>query len=187
MVDVSKSFEEAQIRIRPGNGEEIPLLRVIDLSANVVFAEWGHPEFMADYESIPEDVARAAIAEGRLLVCELMIADATVELIGWVVMFDRPNGETSIGQISIHADHMGRGYGKPLLLAAIDRCRRLNRTAIVLNTQSDVPWNQPWYERFGFAVVPRSEWDQDMRDAENEQTEAGLDWSTRVHMRLALG
>jgi GNAT superfamily N-acetyltransferase len=178
--------EASQVRIREGTPEEVPLLGPIDLSANPLFVEWGHPEFVGDYESIPDDVALKAIAEGRLLICELMTPDATNELVGWVVMFDRPNGETSIGQISLHADHMGKGYGGSLLQGAIDRCRRLERTAIVLNTQTDVPWNRPWYERFGFVVVPRSEWDLDMHEAEREQTEAGLDWSTRVHMRLVL-
>jgi ribosomal protein S18 acetylase RimI-like enzyme len=166
--------------------DDIPLLKPIDLSANTVFAEWGHPEFAADEESIPDDVACNAVSEGRLLVCELVTPEGNNEVVGWVVMFDRPNGESTIGQISIHANHMGNGYGKPLLLAAIDRCRRLERSAVVLNTQTDVPWNRAWYERFGFVVVPRSEWDLDMHDTAHEQTEAGLDWSTRVHMRLVL-
>jgi GNAT superfamily N-acetyltransferase len=186
MSDGPRVSEAPHVRIREGSPEEVPLLAPIDLSANPLFVEWGHPEFMGDYESIPDDVALKAIAEGRLLICELMTPGGTNELVGWVVMFDRPNGETSIGQISMHADYMGKGYGGSLLQAAIDRCRRLERTAIVLNTQTDVPWNRPWYERFGFVVVPRSEWDLDMHEAEREQTEAGLDWSTRVHMRLVL-
>ena len=174
------------VRIRTCTYEETDLLAAIDLSANPLFAEWGHPEFASEYESLPTDLAREAVDEGRLLVCDLVTPGADPALIGWVVMFDRPNGETSIGQISVHANHMGNGYGRPLLLAAIDRCRLLGRTAVVLNTQTDVPWNRPWYERFGFVVVPRSQWNHDMQETEREQTEAGLDWTTRVHMRLVL-
>ena len=74
----------------------------------------------------------------------------------------------------------------PLLLAAIDRCRQSNRRAVVLNTQSDVPWNRPWYEHFGFVVVPVEEWDADMHETVVEQTASRLDWSTRGHMRLQL-
>lgn len=173
-------------RIRDCRVDELPLLGPIDLSANPVFAEWGHPEFASDYESLPEDLALEAIRDGRLLACDRKTSTGDFALIGWVVMFDRPSGETSIGQISIHADHMGNGYGRPLLLAAIDRCRNVGRTAVVLNTQTDVPWNRPWYERFGFVVVPRNAWDTDMYETEREQTEAGLDWTSRVHMRLSL-
>jgi GNAT superfamily N-acetyltransferase len=180
------SSEDPRVRIRLGTVEDIPLLGPIDVSANPLFGDWGHPEFAGDGESIPDDVAHKAVGEGRLLVCELIILEGNDEVVGWAVMFDRPNGETSIGQISIHANLMGNGYGGPLLVAAIDRCRRLERTAIVLNTQTDVPWNRPWYERFGFVVVPRPDWNLDMHETEQEQTEARLDWSTRVHMRLVL-
>jgi predicted GNAT family N-acyltransferase len=81
---------------------------------------------------------------------------------------------------------LGNGYGRSLLQAVIDRCRSVNRRSIVLNTHTDLPWNRPWYERFGFVVVPRDEWDDDMIDTAQEQTEDGLDWTTRVHMRLVL-
>jgi GNAT superfamily N-acetyltransferase len=163
------------------------LLGPIDTSANPLFAQYGHPEFdTGSYESVPHDVAVAAIGEGRLLVCDLIDSDGNARLIGWVVMFDRDNRDTSIGQISVHRDHMGNGYGSPLLRAAIARCRREKRRAIVLNTQTDVPWNRPWYERFGFVVVPTAEWDADMHETAREQAADGLDWATRVHMRLLL-
>lgn len=156
------------------------------MSANPVFAAWGHPEFTTVTESLPVDLAVEAIADERLLVCDLVSRSGDVDVIGWVVMFDRPTGETSIGQISVHADQMGHGYGQALLQAAIDRCRRVGRVAVVLNTQDDVPWNRPWYERFGFAVVQSGDWDAEMHETTREQTQLGLDWSTRVHMRLAL-
>ncbi len=175
------------VTIRTCRMDEVALLGPIDVSANPVFAQWGHPEFESEtYDSIPHDVAAKAIDEGRLLACDLVGLDGQCTLIGWLVMFDRPNGETSIGQISIHADHMGKGFGVPLLQSAIERCRLVGRSSIVLNTQTDVPWNRRWYERFGFVVVPVEDWDADMVETMREQTTEGLDWSTRVHMHLAL-
>jgi GNAT superfamily N-acetyltransferase len=184
---LNNSLEDV-VRIRACQIDEIGLLGPIDLSANPLFAKFGHPEFADDdgYDSVPHEVAVAAIHDGRLLCCDLLRPDGSSNLVGWVVMFDRPNGDTSIGQISVHADHMGNGYGGPLLLAVIDRCRSVKRRSIVLNTQTDIPWNRPWYERFGFVVVPPAEWDADMHEAIKEQTESGLNWATRVHMRLVL-
>jgi predicted GNAT family N-acyltransferase len=177
-------MDHEHVRVRLARPEDVSLLGPIDTSANPLFAQWGHPEFEGhDYDSIPADVALKAIADGRLLALDHL---ASGELIGWVVMFDRANGDTSIGQISVHIDYMGRGYGGVLLTAAIDRCRREKRASIVLNTQTDVPWNRPWYEKFGFVVMPEAQWDNDMRETVVEQTEGGLDWSTRVHMRLNL-
>ncbi len=189
MTDEGGSVDGAlkAVRIRLCRIDEIELLAPIDLSANPLFARLGHPEFdSTPDESLPHELAVEAISEGRLLACDLVGPDGDCNLVGWLVMFDRPNGDTSIGQISVHADHMGHGYGRPLLLAAIDRCRRMKRRSIVLNTQSDVPWNRPWYERFGFVVVAPHEWDADMHETAQEQTKIGLDWATRVHMRLAL-
>jgi GNAT superfamily N-acetyltransferase len=175
------------VTIRVCRIDEVELLGPIDVSANPVFAQWGHPEFESEtYDSIPHDVATKAIDEGRLLACDLEGPDGHCTLIGWLIMFDRPNGETSIGQISIHADHMGKGFGVPLLQSAIERCQLVGRTSIVLNRQTDVPWNRRWYECFGFVVVPIEDWDADMAETVREQTAEGLDWSTRVHMRLAL-
>jgi GNAT superfamily N-acetyltransferase len=178
--------QAASVHVRPCRVDEIELLGPIDASANPLFAAFGHPEFglHATIEPVPHELAIAAILDDRLLCCDLVGPAGDVVLIGWVLMFDRLNGDTSIGQISVHADHMGNGYGAPLLLAAIDRCRRRKRRSIVLNTQTDVPWNRPWYERFGFVVVPPEEWDADMHETAEEQTEDGLNWATRVHMRL---
>jgi GNAT superfamily N-acetyltransferase len=187
IVGRSERASQAPVVVRLCRPAEIELLGPIDVSANPVFAQWGHPEFESDsYDSIPPDIAFAAIEDGRLLACDLEVSGGESQLIGWLIMFDRPDGETSIGQISIHADHMGNGYGVPLLRAAIERCQRVGRTSIVLNTQTDVPWNRRWYERFGFSVVAVEQWNADMHDTVAEQTSAGLDWATRVHMRLAL-
>ena len=107
---------------------DIAFLTAIDLSANRLFAEWGHPEFESgSYASVPIDIAMAAISNGRLLACDVFTSEQRFELVGWLIMFDRSNEDTSIGQISVHVDHMGNGYGVPLLQAAIDRCRQSNR------------------------------------------------------------
>ena len=57
---------------------------------------------------------------------------------------------------------------------------------MVLSTQSDVAWNQPWYERVGFRVVPEAEWTPAMQAETKAQQREGLDWNTRVHMRIDL-
>ena len=68
----------------------------------------------------------------------------------------------------------------------IASARGMGYESIVLNTQTDVPWNRPWYEKHGFVVVDESDWTDDMHVITREQTESGLDWTTRAHMRLLL-
>jgi ribosomal protein S18 acetylase RimI-like enzyme len=98
----------------------------------------------------------------------------------------RSDGELCIGQLAVHASFQRRGVGSALMDRAIATAMDDGESTIVLNTQSDVAWNQPWYETFGFQVVPVEEWTPDMRVIAGEQTAVGLDWRTRVHMRLRL-
>ena len=96
----------------------------------------------------------------------------------------RSGDELCIGQISVRRSAGGKGVGTKLLSTVVDSVRSAGHQSIVLNTQADVPWNRPWYERRGFVVVPPEEWTADMHTIADEQCADGLDWNTRVHMRL---
>jgi hypothetical protein len=56
--------------------------------------------------------------------------------------------------------------------------------AITLNTQRNVPWNEPWYRTFGFVPVEPNDWAPWMAKVAHGQAAEGLDWSTRTWMRL---
>jgi GNAT superfamily N-acetyltransferase len=165
--------------LRPAREADVVHLTRIERDADARFAAVGHPE-LADGSGIPDEVARAAIAKGRITVAEL---DGAV--VGWVYL-GRVDGELCLGQISVEPAHGRRGVGTALLRHVIDEARRGGEGSLVLNTQADVPWNRPWYERHGFVVVPPSACSEALRAIERDQAQHGLDWSTRVHMRLAL-
>ncbi len=165
--------------LRPGRVGDISLLAPIDRAGDAQFVAAGHPEF-AGGESIADDVARRAIEQGRLFVAEL-----DGEISGWLLE-TRAGEERCIGQLSVDPDRQRRGIGRALLVGAIDRAGEAGEPTVVLSTQDDVPWNRPWYERFGFVVVPVGEWTEAMREITDAQRAVGLRWETRVHMRLDL-
>jgi ribosomal protein S18 acetylase RimI-like enzyme len=165
--------------IRLAREEDIPALAPIEREADTRFLAAGHPE-LADGEGIPDEVARRSIAQGRITVAT--VDDAVV---GWVYV-GRVDGEACLGQISVATAHGRRGVGDALLRAVIERARAEGEGSIVLNTQRDVPWNEAWFARRGFAAVAPEHCGEGLRAIEREQTRDGLDWSTRVHMRLAL-
>lgn len=165
--------------IRAARHEDVALIGPIQRAADRRFAEVGHPE-MLDDEVIPEEAARRAVEEGRLTVAEV---DGVV--VGWLLV-GRLGGELCVGQVSVAPEHGRRGVGAALLRDVIARARDRGELSIVLNTQADVPWNMPWYARHGFAVVARPDWTAAMAALADEQAAHGLDWTTRVHMRLAL-
>ena len=167
------------VTLRPARDADVPELQRVERDADARFADAGHPE-LADGSGIPDEVARGAIAQGRITVAEV---DGAV--IGWAYV-GRVGGELCLGQISVTPAHGGVGVGTALLRRVIDEARRAGEGSIVLNTQSDVAWNRPWYERRGFVVVPRAAWSEALRAVERDQARGGLDWSTRVHMRITL-
>ncbi|XXX77353.1 GNAT family N-acetyltransferase [Sorangium sp. So ce134] len=176
---MSSAKPAVNITIRPARLEEIAEIQRIGVAADERFAAAGHPE-LADGSSIPTQTAEQAIAQGRITVAELGGA-----VVGWVYM-GRIDGELCLGQISVEPSFGRRGIGSALLDAVIDQARSRGERSIVLNTQSDVAWNRPWYERKGFAVIARAEWTPALEALAANQSEGGLDWSTRVHMRLVL-
>ncbi|MEZ5215691.1 MAG: GNAT family N-acetyltransferase [Ilumatobacteraceae bacterium] len=168
-----------ELLLRPATTADVPEFGRIDVATEAMFVDAGHPEF-ADGGTIPDDVAARAIAEDRITVAEL---DGVV--VGWVYV-TRVEGELCIGQISVDPAAQRTGVGTAMLRRVIEAARAADEPSILLNTQSDVPWNQPWYEKFGFEVVPEQRWTSGLRAIVSEQTGAGLDWTTRVHMRLVL-
>lgn len=160
--------------LRPARATEIARLQQIERDADSRFdAEPGAPPS----DVIPEEHARRFIEQGRITVAEL-----DGEVVGWVLL-GAIDGEPCIGQLSVAVAHGRRGIGAALLEKALDDARARGARSVVLNTQRDVPWNAPWYTRFGFEVVPEDAWSPALRAVTDQQRAAGLDWSERVHMR----
>jgi 4-diphosphocytidyl-2-C-methyl-D-erythritol kinase len=174
---VSDSIEgEHAPTLRGAMLADIPSLAEIERSADAQYATVGHPE-LADGSAIPEAVARTAIEEHRLAV-----ASVAGVLVGWVY-WGRVGDELSIAQICVRPSHGRRGIGTALLEHVLDRATAAGEASVILNTQSDVPWNRRWYEAHGFIVIPEPQWTPAMQAVARAQAADGLDWSTRVHMR----
>jgi predicted N-acetyltransferase YhbS len=169
--------------IRDAVPADIVLLGPIERSGDAQFVAAGHPEF-ADGATISLESATLAVAEGRIIVAEAGSAPAGA-VVGWAYI-GRSGDEMCLGQISVRPDHQGAGIGAALLREVICRGAAAGEQTLVLTTQGDVAWNRPWYEHFGFEVVPEAEWTESMRADVVTQTAMGLDWTTRVHMRLTL-
>ena len=166
--------------LRPAREADVPVLAPIEHDADERYVAAGHPE-LAGGPGIPDEVARAAVAQGRITVAEV---DGAV--VGWAYV-GRVAAEPCLGQISVARAHGRVGVGTALLRRVIDEARRAGEASMVLNTQSDIAWNRPWYERHGFVVVPPEAWSEALRAIARDQMQQGVDWSARVHMRLALG
>lgn len=169
--------------IRLATRRDIPAIQRVGIDADSRYAAAGRPE-LADGATIPTAAAERAIARGALLVAEVEGVGAA-ELAGWVVL-GRVDGEWCVGQLSVATSLGRRGVGSALLARVIEDARAAGEPSILLNTEADLPWCAPWYARLGFVVVPRAAWSEALVALAATQTADGLDWATRVHMRLAL-
>ncbi len=167
------------VTIRHADEDEVELLTAIEIDADQRYLNSAHPE-MANGDHIPiEALARAVRAR------QVFVAVEDDAILGWLLV-TKSGDELCVGQISVLRSAGGKGVGTKLLGAIVDSARAAGKQSIVLNTQADVPWNQSWYERRGFVVVPFEAWTAGMHVIADEQRADGLDWNTRVHMRLHL-
>ncbi|MGA8045376.1 MAG: GNAT family N-acetyltransferase [Dermatophilaceae bacterium] len=62
-----------------------------------------------------------------------------------------------LDQIAVRPSSGRRGIGRMLLRAAMGVALDAGATQLTLTTYADVPWNAPWYQREGFAVVDEAD------------------------------
>jgi GNAT superfamily N-acetyltransferase len=109
----------------------------------------------------------------------LVAVDGRDDPIGYARM-ELVGGEPHLEQLSVDPRHGRRGVGTALLDAAQAWA---GGRPVTLTTFADVPFNRPYYERRGFAVVPEEEWTPALRALVAEEATHGLDPATRVVMR----
>ncbi|WP_299622857.1 GNAT family N-acetyltransferase [Pelagibius sp.] len=130
----------------------------------------GRPTAEAEYRSLAADrrlwVTEAE--EGRLV--GLAIAAAV-------------DGQGYLAELSVHPDYGRRGLGRAMIAAVEDWARARAFTRLYLTTFRDVPWNRPYYERLGFAVVAENQAGPELKAIRQNERARGLDrLSPRVCM-----
>lgn len=142
-------------RVRPAQPRDIPLLPRIERSADGMFQALGIV-FPAGPTAVEEAVG-----------ADVLVLDDPP--IGFAAVLEM-DGHPHLEQIALDAAHTGRGLGGLLLEAVIERARG----ELTLITFRDVPWNAPWYARFGFLDLPEWRWGPQLRAHWQAEIDAGL-------------
>ena len=131
--------------IRTVRQAELEQLVEIDDAAGILFAQAGlELAFEAGHPFVAAELDRwgAALARGTVRGFE-----RDGELVAFAVL-GRCDGVAYLEQLSVHPTAMRSGIGTVLLrhvVATVD-------PPLWLTTYAHLPWNRPYYERFGFAV-----------------------------------
>ena len=100
------------------------------------------------------------------------------------VLVDVLDRAAHVEQVSVDPAARGRGLGARLLEHVAAWAASNGMQAVTLTTFRDVPWNAPYYERLGFAVLTEPEIGPELRARREAEAAHGLDPETRVCMRL---
>jgi GNAT superfamily N-acetyltransferase len=94
------------------------------------------------------------------------------------------DGFALLAQMDVLPEHGQKGLGTGLIGHITDYLRARNVNALYLTTFTHVPWNAPFYEKCGFAVLYRKEQPSFIKNILEEEKQYGL--SHRIAMRLTL-
>jgi GNAT superfamily N-acetyltransferase len=150
----------SESRLRAARVDELEILCDIDVDASRLFDQVG-------LELTPEHSLEFAAAErSRWLTClqsgtTFLASRQSGEPVGFaaVRMLD---GEPYLEQLSVRMNAMRNGIGTALLNAAERLAAETRTRRLWLTTYRHLPWNAPFYERAGFAIVPVTQCGEEM-------------------------
>lgn len=165
--------------VRLARADDLPLIGAIELSAASRFV--GTPvEFMAGDVSFTAAELEAARAAGNLFVAA---DDATGTAVGFAFTSEE-DGFLYIHEIDVVRERQGQGHGRALLDAVAAEARRRNLAGVSLTTDRAIPWNGPFYARYGFVELAAAETTPALRSHLAAEAAKGLDPAKRCAMVL---
>ena len=143
-----------QFAMRAGSVADIDTLCEIDADAATLFVAAGLDlDLPVGHEFLVAERSRwlRSLAAGKTL----LIVGSTGRALGFAASGTR-DGEPYLDQLSVRTHFMRIGLGTTLLAGAENMARATGGRTLWLTTYGHLPWNRPFYERAGFAVVPEA-------------------------------
>lgn len=149
------------------SASDIDALRDIDDDACALYAAHGlQVDLPPDHPFAREELARWLRASE--LGSVFLAVDGSGTGVGFAAL-ELVDGEPYLDQLSVRVAAMRRGIGSHLLARAADWARAVGGSALWLTTYAHLPFNQPYYARRGFVVVPESACSAGLRHHLHEQ------------------
>lgn len=167
------------IRVRPTRGTDIGRLEAVERSAATLFRTLPDLAWLAEDRTAGPEAHARAVAQGLSWVA----VDAADQPIGFLIAAEA-DADLYILELSVAAEHQGRGAGRALMAAARHAAEARAKRALTLTTFHAVPWNAPFYARLGYAALTFAETPAYLRETLAAEAAHGL--TDRVAMRLTL-
>ncbi|MFJ4430364.1 GNAT family N-acetyltransferase [Pseudomonas sp. NPDC089395] len=133
--------------VRPARHEDVPHLMTIERSAAQAFAQRPELAWLAQGEVL-DGATHQAFIDSR---CSWVAEKAQGQLLGFICA-SLQDQALHIEELSVRLEAQGQGIGRRLLDEVVAVARRSGLQQLTLTTFTDVPWNAPFYARYGFEV-----------------------------------
>jgi GNAT superfamily N-acetyltransferase len=169
-----------KISIQEADTQHLQYLAEIERSAASGFDPEDLPIHLWD-ETVPLRVHEEAQRKGLLLVA----LGEGGRPVGYALtsLVDRA---LHLAQMDVHPDHQQRGIGSRMLEEVVRLAQELQCEAVMLTTFRHIPWNGPWYQRFGFTICDGDGTPLFLEEILEKEAAMGLDPAQRVAMIRAL-
>ena len=163
-------------RITHARQKDLPRLAAIELAAARLLA--GHaPDSVLSETTSLEELTRAQI-HGHLwvaLIKDEPVGFAHVEILDPFV--------AHLKEVDVYSEHGRRGIGTRLVMTICEWAHSAGYAFLTLTTFRDVPWNMPFYAKFGFVEIEPEDLSSPLLSIVEAEARRGLDRARRVVMR----
>ncbi len=133
--------------IRLAKENDLNFLSAVELSAAKKFREYLGDDTAQGQGSLDHTILLDAHHNNSL-----WIAEMEGKIIGFLAATLKKNS-LHIEEISVMYEHQGLGLGKRLISKLIKDAGKRNYSFLSLTTDSQIPWNKPFYTKLGFAEI----------------------------------
>lgn len=168
------------VTVRPTHPGEAALLPPLERSAARAFLALPDLAWIATDDVLPVEAHAHFIELGSSWVAELE---------GHVVGFacaERYEQDLHVWELAVAHEWQGRGAGTALMDAVVAHAARRRLRRVTLTTFREVRWNEPFYRRLGFRVLPREELDPRLSYVLDLEHRQGLPLDRRCAMALSV-
>lgn len=165
----------AGIAIRRATLDDASAVLTIGERADRLFAGHGFPQITAPPPA-PIEAIRALLAGNDAWIAETNGVPAGFAIAGQAA------GQYWLRELAVDPVLGRRGIGNAILATVLENVRSTDRAAVFLSSFREVPFNRPFYERHGFAVVEPESAAPELRRQFLSEVPPGVDPVTRVLM-----
>ena len=180
MSDVPSNVREG-FTVRSALSSDVSRLPEIERAATVLFAEYGLAGLFARVLNPLRDLEEG-LRTGRLWVATVPNDEVVGFALACVV-----GDNAHLGELDVVPDHGRRGIGTALVEEFPRWAHDSGFPAATLTTLQHIPWNAPFYERFGFRVLGPKELTPALSNLLRSEVARGLPAEGRVAMYRPIG